>query len=157
MEQDKQFLKEAIRQAEESLEQGGFPAGAVIVKDGEIISEGVSLGGLLNDPTEHSETSAIRKACKKLKTTNLSNCILYCAIEPCLMCFSVANWAGITKIVYGCKKTDEMAKKNYYEGLNKIDEVNNKNNRQIKLEYIGDFGNECLEIIKKWEYQMRQK
>jgi tRNA(Arg) A34 adenosine deaminase TadA len=151
MDKDKKFLKKAIFQAEKSFNQGGFPAGAVIEKDGKIISEGISLGGLLNDPTEHSETSAIRKACQKLKTTNLSNCTLYAALQPCLMCFSVANWVGIPKIIYGCKKTDEMAKRNYYEGLNQIDEINNKNNRQIEIVYIGDFENECLNIIKRWE------
>ena len=151
MEQDKKFLKEAIFQAEKSFERGGFPAGAVVVKDGEIIAEGISLGVILNDPTEHSETSAIRKACQKLKTTNLSDCTLYAALQPCLMCFSMANWAGIPRIVYGCKKTDEMVRKNYYEGSNKIEEVNGKNNRQIELNYIGNFENKCLDIIKQWE------
>jgi len=156
MEQDKKFLKKAIKQAEKSFKKGGFPAGAVVVKDGKIISEGLSLGNLLNDPTEHSETSAIRKACKKLKTIDLSDCTLYCSLQPCLMCFSVANWAGIKRIVYGCKKTDQMAKKNYYEGLNQIEEINRKNNHQIELEYIGDFENEILDLVKKWEAKIRK-
>jgi len=151
MEQNKTFLKEAIKQARISFEQGGFPAGAVVVKDGEIISEGISLGGQLNDPTEHSETSAIRKACKKLGTTDLSSCVLYAALEPCLMCFSVANWTNIQKIIYGCKRTEEMIRKNFYEGFITNSEINSKNNRQIELEYIGDFENECLDIIKEWE------
>lgn len=150
MEQNKIFLKEAIKQAKQSMAEGGFPAGAVVVKNGEIISEGISLGGKLNDPTEHSETSAIRKACKKLETTDLSGCILYAALEPCLMCFSVANWASISKIVYGCKRTKEMIEKNFYEGFNSNENVNKKNNQQIELEYIDDYENECLSVVKEW-------
>jgi len=151
MDQDKIFLKEAINQANQSMIEGGFPAGAVVVKNGEIISNGISLGGKLNDPTEHSETSAIRKACKKLETTDLSGCILYAALEPCLMCFSVANWAGIQKIVFGCKRTESMIKKNFYEGFNNNQDINKNNNRQIELQYINDFENEILTIIKEWE------
>lgn len=149
--QDKKFLKKAIGQARISFKQGGFPAGAIIVKDGAMISNGISIGSKLNDPTEHSETSAIRKACQKLRTVDLSGCILYAALEPCLMCFSVANWAGISRIVYGCRKTDEMAKKNFYEGLNKINDINSNNNHHIKLEFIDDFENEVLKIIEDWE------
>jgi len=151
MEQDKIFLKKAIEQAKKSLDKEGFPAGAVLVKDGSIISEGISIGNLLNDPTEHSETSAIKKACKKLATTDLSNCVLYCTLQPCLMCFSTANWAQISKIVYGCQKTDEMTNKNYYEGLNKLEEINEKNNHHIELQFISDFENEILDIIRTWE------
>ena len=104
---NKQYIKLAIKQAEKSVKQGGFPVGAVVVKDGKIISKGVSLGFKLNDPTSHAETSSIRRACKKLKNRDLGGAILYTSLQPCLMCFSVANWAGISKIVYGCKKTNE--------------------------------------------------
>ena len=62
--EDKKFLQLAIKQARQSMEQGGFPAGAVVVKDGKVIAEGISLGYQLHDPTEHAETSAIRKACQ---------------------------------------------------------------------------------------------
>lgn len=148
---DKKFLKMAVNQAKKSVELGGFPAGAIIVKDGKIISKGISIGYKLNDPTSHAETSSIRKACRKLKTTDLSGCILYASLEPCLMCFQVSNWAGVSKIVFGCKKNEEMVKKNYYEGFNDIRKINKKNNRQIKLKYISDFENEMKELVKKWE------
>jgi tRNA(Arg) A34 adenosine deaminase TadA len=149
--QDKDFMKLAIEHAKKSLETGGFPAGAVIVKDGEMIAEGVSLGGKLNDPTEHAETSAIRIACKKLRTLDLSGATLYASLQPCLMCFSVANWAQISKIVYGCKKTDKMVKNGYYEGSNNINEINMNNNHQIDIEYLGDYENDSLELVKQWE------
>ena len=110
---DKDFLKLAVEQAKKSVAEGGFPAGAVIVKDGEVIAEGISLGRMLNDPTEHAETSAVRKACKDIKSY-LEGATLYGSLECCNMCFSVANWAGITKVVYGCRKTSEMVNKSYH-------------------------------------------
>lgn len=148
---DKEYLKLAVEQAKESVKQGGFPAGAVVVKDGKIISKGVSLGFKLNDPTSHAETFSIREACKKLQTTDLTGVTLYASLQPYLMCFSVANWAGITRIVFGCKKTEEMAKKGYYEGITDIYQVNKENNRQIEIEYLPGFEQEMLELVKNWE------
>ncbi|MDP2692009.1 MAG: nucleoside deaminase [bacterium] len=148
---NKQYLKLAVEQARKSVEQGGFPAGAVVVKDGHIITEGVSLGFKLNDPTSHAETFSIREACKKLQTTDLTGATLYASLQPCLMCFSVANWAGITRIVFGCKKTEEMVKKGYYEGSTDIYQVNKENIRQIGIEYLPDFKEEMLELVKNWE------
>ncbi len=152
---DKDYLKLAIKQAKKSVDQGGFPAGAVVVKNGKVISEGVSLGFKLNDPTSHAETASIREACRQLQTTNLDGATLYASLQPCLMCFSVANWAGITRIVYGCQKSDEMISKNYYEGKTDINEVNKQNNRQIELSYIPDFEDEMLKLVKKWENEIK--
>ncbi|HUW21132.1 MAG TPA: nucleoside deaminase [Candidatus Bathyarchaeia archaeon] len=152
---DKKFLNIVVEQARESVKQGGFPAGAVIVKNGKIISKGVSLGFKLSDPTSHAETASIREACRRLKTVDLSGATLYASLQPCLMCFSVANWAGISKIVYGCKKTDDMVSKEYYEGKTDINEVNKQNNRQINLTYILDFEDEILKLVKNWEKQLK--
>lgn len=147
---DKDYLKLAVEQAKKSVEEGGFPAGAIVVKDKKIIAEGISLGRKLHDPTEHAETSAIRKACKNL-SSYLEGATLYASLQPCLMCFSVANNAGITKIVYGCKKTSEMVSKNYYEGSNDIEKININNNRKIELIFIPDFEKEMLALVRDWE------
>lgn len=149
--EDRKFLHLAIEEAKESVKQGGFPAGAVVVKDGKVISRGVSLGFKLNDPTSHGETASIRTACKKLSTIDLAGATLYASLQPCLMCFSVANWAGISRIVYGCRKTDKMVERGYYEGRTDIYEVNKQNNRQIELIYIPDFEKETRKLVKKWE------
>ena len=154
MDNDQKFLKAAVNQAKKSVKLGGFPAGAVVVKDGKIISRGVSLGFKLNDPTSHAETSSIRKACKKLKTTDLSDCVLYASLEPCLMCFQSANWSGIFKIVFGCQKTIDMVSKNYYEGTNDIQKINQNNNHQIEIKYLSNFQDEILKLIKDWELKL---
>jgi len=148
---DKKYLRLAVEQAKESVNQGGFPAGAVVIKNDKVISKGVSLGFKLNDPTSHAETASIRQACKELQSTDLSGSTLYASLQPCLMCFSVANWAGITRIVFGYKKTEKMVKKGYYEGMTDIYQVNKENNRQVEIEYLPDFEQEMLKLVKDWE------
>jgi len=148
---DLDFLKSAVGQAKKSIKEGGFPAGAIVVKDNKIISKGISIGYKLHDPTSHAETASIRSACKKLKMTDLSDATLYASLQPCLMCFSVANWAGISKIIYGCRRTKEMIDRKYYEGRVEIEEVNKQNNRQIELIYLSDFEQEMLDLVNKWE------
>lgn len=150
---DKDYLRMAVEQAKESVQKGGFPAGAVIIKDGKVISKGISIGFLLHDPTSHAETAAIREACLTLKTTNLEGAILYESLACCVMCFSVANWAGITKIVSGCKKTSEMVSKKYYEGITDVQMLNEQNTRKIEINFLSDFEEESLNLIKNWEKQ----
>lgn len=147
---DKDFLKLAVEQGKKSVKMGGFPAGAVVVKDGRVIAEGFSLGRKLNDPTEHAETSAIRKACKAIGSY-IDGATLYESLECCNMCFSVSSWAGISRIVYACRKTPEMVAKHYYEGEMKNDELNTVNNRKIETVFIPDFENEILQTVKEWE------
>lgn len=154
MNNDEKFIRLAIEQSRKSMEQGGFPAGAIIVKDGKVISEGVSLGRKLNDPTEHAETSAIRKGCQSIGSY-LDGATLYGSLECCNMCFSVANWSGISRIVYACRKTPEMVKKFYYEGLTENKAINESNNKKIEIVFIPDFEQECLDIVKEWEEKQK--
>ena len=153
--EDKKFLQLAIKQARQSMEQGGFPAGAVVVKDGKVIAEGISLGYQLHDPTEHAETSAIRKACQLVGSSNLEGATLYESLECCNMCFSVAVWGGISRVVYACRKTPEMVKKFYYEGMTKNEDINNTNNTKIELIFIPDYVQECLDIVREWEEKQK--
>jgi tRNA(Arg) A34 adenosine deaminase TadA len=104
------FLREAIRLAEENIsKQGGGPFGAVIVKDGEIIASAANTVTTGNDPTAHAEVNAIRAACKKLNTFDLSGCEMYASCEPCPMCLSAIYWARIGKIYYAGDRFDAQA------------------------------------------------
>jgi len=143
----------AIEQAIKSVKEGGFPAGAIIVKDGRVISKGISIGSKNHDPSGHAETSAIREACKELKTTNLEGATMYESLECCVMCFSVAYWSGISRIVYACKKTPQMISKGYYEGDANNQSLNKKNNRQMKLVFASEFENDSLAVVELWEKQ----
>ena len=148
---DKEYLKLAITQAKKSVEQGGFPAGAAIVKNGEVVACGISIGNILNDPTSHGETMCIREACNALKTTNLEGATLYGNLEPCVMCFSTANWAGISRVVFAAKKTKEMVEKGYYEGTTDIRDLNEENRGHVDIVYVPELEEESLKVVNEWE------
>ena len=99
-------MNKAIALSVKNIEKGGGPFGAVIVKDGEIVASGANGVTLKNDPTAHAEVTAIRNACKKLQTFDLSGCEIYSSCEPCPMCLSAIYWAHIDKLYYGNTKED---------------------------------------------------
>lgn len=102
------YMKKAKENAENGIRKNeGGPFGAVITdKSGNIIANGNNKVLLEKDPTAHAEVVAIREACKKLNTYDLSDCILYTSCEPCPMCLSAIIWANIKEIYYGCTKED---------------------------------------------------
>ena len=105
-ETDIQFMQIACDLAFENIDHGGGPFGAVIVKDGNIVSTGCNTVTLDNDPTAHAEVNAIRKACAQTGNFKLDGCVVYSSCEPCPMCLSALYWAGVKKIYYGNTKTD---------------------------------------------------
>ncbi len=145
----KNFLQQAIKLSKESVKQGGFPVGALIVKDGVVISEGLSNGKNNKDATSHAEIEAIRQASQKLNSRDLFDCEIYSSMEPCLMCFSACYWAKIKKVVYAIGK-DKLSKQ-HYEGLHSLEEINSKNNKQIEIIHIRELENEALFVVKDWE------
>ena len=100
------FMRKAIELSIENVKNGGGPFGAVIVKDGEIVATGVNRVAANHDPPAHAEVSAIRAACQKLGTFDLSGCEIYTSCEPCPMCLGAIYWAHLDKIYYGNNKTD---------------------------------------------------
>ncbi|UII24441.1 nucleoside deaminase [Fulvivirga maritima] len=109
-ERDLEFMSRAIALAEEGMTKGaGGPFGAVVVKDGEIVAEGYNMVTSTNDPTAHAEVTAIREACKKLGTFQLTDCVIYTSCEPCPMCLGAIYWARPKKVYYGCTREDAAA------------------------------------------------
>lgn len=124
MHQHEKFMKLAIRLSEKNvLDSMGGPFGAVIVKDGKVIAKSANKVTVTNDPTAHAEVAAIRIACKKLKTFDLTGCTVYTSCEPCPMCLSAAYWAKIDMIYYANTKQDAQdigfSDKFIYEELDK--------------------------------------
>ena len=102
-----EFLRRAIALATENVLRGsGGPFGAVIVRDGRIVGEGVNTVTAAHDPTAHGEVNAIRAACKALGTFSLAGCELYTSCEPCPMCLAAVYWARIDAIYYGASAAD---------------------------------------------------
>ncbi len=101
------FMLKAIKMAEENFLSGkGGPFGAVIVRDGEIISVAGNCVTSINDPTAHAEVVAIREACKTLETFDLSGCEIYASCEPCPMCLGAILWARIGELYYAADRND---------------------------------------------------
>jgi tRNA(Arg) A34 adenosine deaminase TadA len=102
-----EFLRRAIALATENVVRGaGGPFGAVIVRDGRIVAEGVNTVTAALDSTAHGEVNAIRAACKALGNFTLAGSELYTSCEPCPMCLAAAYWARIDAIYYGASAAD---------------------------------------------------
>ncbi len=100
MKNDFYYMKRCKLLAAEAATNGDAPVGSVITKGDEIISEAMEASKSKNDITCHAELEAIRLAVKKLKTNDLSDCILYTTHEPCIMCSYAIRFYKIKKVVY---------------------------------------------------------
>ncbi len=148
MEKDEEYMREAIRLSIVNIDKMGGPFGAVIVKDGAIISKGENRVTSTNDPTAHAEVVAIREAAKKLNTYNLSGCTIYTSCEPCPMCLSAIYWARINKVFFGNTKVDAQSigfdDSFIYDEIKLPIELRSIETKQL-------LRNEAIEGFKKWE------
>ena len=143
------YMEIAKNSAKNGMENNaGGPFGAVIVdKQGNVIAKANNTVIKHKDPTEHAEMNAIREACKKLGTYDLSGYTLYTSCEPCPMCLSAIIWANIKEVYYACTKEDAgsigFRDDMIYEYLkgNKKDVINLK---QIDRD-------ECKELFKEYK------
>ena len=102
-----EYMKAAIDEARDGIHKNeGGPFGAVIVKDGKIIGRGHNQVVKMHDPTCHGEMMAIRDACAKEGTFDLSGSTIYTTGEPCPMCQGAILWSNISKVYYGCNIVD---------------------------------------------------
>lgn len=101
------FMAKAIELSIENVRAGrGGPFGAVVVKDGAIIAQGTNLVTSTNDPTAHAEVVAIREACRKLGSFQLTDCEIYSSCEPCPMCLAAIYWARPSRVYFACTAAD---------------------------------------------------
>tara|TARA_B100001123_G_scaffold101159_1_gene116839 strand:+ start:2001 stop:2465 length:465 start_codon:yes stop_codon:yes gene_type:complete len=141
------FMQRAIELSIDSIKSGGGPFGSVIVKDDKIVSEGMNRVTVSNDPTAHGEIVAIRDACKKLNTFDLSNSYLYSSCEPCPMCMSAIYWSRINKVYYANTRDD--AKKIDFDDSFIYSEISKMNkDRSISMEQI--LRDEALKAFEMW-------
>lgn len=137
----KKFLAQAIEQAKENVANGGGPFGAVIVKDGVVISTGVNRVTQKHDPTAHAEVEAIRKATKVVGNFELSACTLYSSCEPCPMCLGAIYWAKIDKLYFASTRDDAQnagfSDAYIYEELNKNTDLRKLPTLQLKPDNSG--------------------
>lgn len=145
-------MNEYMKRAKENASNGiskkeGGPFGAVIVdKNGNVIADGNNKVILNNDPTAHAEVVAIRNACKKINSYDLSGYTLYTSCEPCPMCLSAIIWSNIKEVYYGCNK-DDAANIGFRDSAI-YDYLKGQNDTLINLKNIDR--NECLEVFEKY-------
>lgn len=145
---DLRFMKTASDLASENVDKGGGPFGAVIVRDGKIISTGTNTVTIDNDPTAHAEVNAIRNACRTTGNFKLEGCDIYTSCEPCPMCLSALYWAGVRRIYYGNTQMDARAI-NFDDNF--IYEEIAKPHMERTIPCIHITGTEAIEAFRKWE------
>jgi tRNA(Arg) A34 adenosine deaminase TadA len=142
------FMLRAIELSISSANGTGGPFGCVMVKDDKIIAEGSNKVTFSNDPTAHAEIVAIREACKKLNTFNLSGCDLYASCEPCPMCLSAIYWSHVDNIFYA--NTKEDAKKINFDDSLIYSEILKKNeDRKIPIKQM--LRDKALKAFEIWD------
>ncbi len=95
------FMRRAVAISRRALtEPGTEPFGAVVVKEGRIVGEGLNHSLAHFDPTSHGEVEAIKDACRTLQCVDLSGCDMYTSCEPCAMCVATMEVAGISRLYY---------------------------------------------------------
>lgn len=101
-----QYMRRCIELARQSLLTSDAPVGALVVLDGQIVAEGIECVRGGGDVTGHAEIEAVRTACDRLGSLNLTGCTLYTTVEPCVMCAYAIRLARISHVVSGARSTD---------------------------------------------------
>lgn len=145
------FMNEALREAKKAYEKGECPIGAVIVKDGIIISRGHNEKELKKDPTKHAEISAIKLACKKLDTWRLNDCDMYVTLEPCPMCAGAIIQSRIERLFIGTFDAKSGAVGSVVDLL-RVTQFNHR----VEVTY-GILTEECSGILRDFFKKLRKK
>lgn len=136
-----EFMNIALEEAKKALKKNEVPVGAVIVKDGKIISKGHNRREGKKNALMHAEIEAIFKACKKTHDWRLENCTIYVTLEPCPMCSGAIANSRIKKVVFGAKDktaTDELCEKILQS---------NRLNHKVEIEQDLQSESECSKLL----------
>jgi guanine deaminase len=144
-----EFLAIALEEARRGIENDdGGPFGAVIVRNGEVVSKAHNEVLKRNDPTAHAEILAIREASSILGRYDLSTCEIYSTSEPCPMCFSAIFWARIKRLVFGTTR-DDVAEIGFDDSL--IYDVIRGEAEADQMELVNLDRGGCREVLEEWQ------
>ena len=147
----KTFLNEAIKEAKKALAKDEVPIGAVIVKDGKVISRGHNNREKSQNALKHAEIIAIEKACKKLNSWRLEGCEIFVSLEPCPMCAGAISNARIEKLTYGCK--EKTSNDNLCHTILESERLNHK----VEIVFDDSKKEEIAEILSQFFKNKRKK
>ena len=137
-------MEEAIKQAKIALKKEEVPIGAVVVKDGKIISKGYNKRERKKNALMHAEIEAINKACKKLKDWRLENCEIYVTLEPCPMCAGAILSSRIKKIIFSAE--DKTSQDNLFEKIVSSTRLNHT----CEYEQLFEYEKECSKLLTEF-------
>ncbi len=146
-----EYFEKAIELAELGVKNlEGGPFGAVVVKDNKIIGYGNNKVLKEKDPTAHAEIIAIRDACKRLNTHNLTGCTIYTTSEPCPMCLSAIIWSNI-KMVYFVTNRKDVAKVGFRDDMI-YNYLENKEKDILEIHQIEN--KKCYELLQSYNHEI---
>jgi len=144
------YMEKATALALKAYSKGEVPVGAVVVRNGKIISQAYNKREKSQIATHHAEILAIEKACKKLKSWRLDDCDLYVSLEPCPMCSGAILNARIKNVFYSA--IDENS-----GGITRFNLMNNTLNHSVNCSQIKEYEQENTQLIKKFFKEKRKK
>jgi len=147
------YMRQALKNAKKAFKINEVPIGCVIVYNNKIIAQGYNQRNKKNNVLYHAEIIAINRACKKLNSWRLENCILYVTVEPCAMCAGAIIQARIPKVIFGCEN-----KKFGCGGsiINLFDQEKFKFNHKVNIS-SGLLKDECQAILKDFFFDLRSR
>ena len=149
--QDKKYMKEALKQAKKAYALDETPIGCVIVYEGKIISRGYNRRNVDKNTLAHAELAAIKKASRKLGDWRLEGCTIYITLEPCQMCSGAIVQARITRVVIGCMNPKAGCAGSVLNLL-QMDGFNHK----VEIE-TGILEEECSQLMSGFFRELRKK
>lgn len=114
---DEKIIEELYNLSLKAYKKGEIPVSAIIVKDNKVISKAYNKRNKSHNPIDHAEIIAIKRACKRLHTWKLNECVLYVSLEPCDMCREVINQSRIENVIYFTKNNKIINFKTNYKFL----------------------------------------
>ena len=146
---DPKFMRRAIALSlENARSNNGGPFGAVVVKDGQIVGQGTNQVLATNDPSAHAEVVAIREACRRLNTFQLTGCEIYTSCEPCPMCMGLIYWSRPERVYYANTAAD-AASIGFDDDFIYHELARDPQNRSLKMEQI--MRDEALIAFREWD------
>lgn len=148
MKYEKDWMLIAIKEAQKAYVREEIPVGAVIVKNGKLVSKGHNIKEKKQNVIKHAEIVAIEKACKKFKTWHLEDCIIYVTLEPCMMCTGAITQSRVKKIIYAANNPNYGFIKSNYDI---------RKNSNIDIEQLSDVHSvESVNLLKHFFKKKRK-
>ena len=148
--EDIKYMRLALEEAEKAFDKGEVPVGAVLIRQGELLTRGHNLKETMGDATSHAEIIALQKACHQVGGWRLTESTLYVTLEPCPMCAGALLQARVERLVYGAHDPKAGAVHSLYQLLN-----DDRLNHRLQVE-SGLLAEECGEILKRF-FRSRRK